>query len=164
MKRNREWLIAAGVAAVCAGCIHTKSEVEIKPVEIKPIQISMDVKVKVDDALHDADRNADPAMTELFDRLHGRRETLELFAAEGAVGESNQGRAVNRLPEDDRSYRVVQQLVDAENKDRDEIVARIAAKRRLSAEEVRVGWAERTAEKAAPGTWLEDAEGNWYQK
>lgn len=38
-----------GVLAACA----TRHEVEVKPVEIKPIHITIDVNVKVDQALDD---------------------------------------------------------------------------------------------------------------
>ncbi len=37
---------------VCFGC-QTSHEVEVKPVEIKPIHITIDVNVKVDRALDD---------------------------------------------------------------------------------------------------------------
>lgn len=41
-------LMAFGVSASC-----TRHEVEVKPVEIKPIHITIDVNVKVDRALDD---------------------------------------------------------------------------------------------------------------
>ena len=57
MKRNlrKHWLAAAAVLLslgslfACA----TRHEVEVKPVEIKPIHITIDVNVKVDRALDD---------------------------------------------------------------------------------------------------------------
>jgi hypothetical protein len=53
--RNTLWLAAAVVLWVLWGftsCI-THHEVEVKPVEIKPIHITIDVNVKVDRALDD---------------------------------------------------------------------------------------------------------------
>ncbi|TLD42703.1 MAG: hypothetical protein JETT_0938 [Candidatus Jettenia ecosi] len=35
------------------GCIQTKHEIDVAPVEIKPIHITIDVNVKVDKALDD---------------------------------------------------------------------------------------------------------------
>ncbi|HBM16589.1 MAG TPA: hypothetical protein DD381_09655 [Lentisphaeria bacterium] len=45
------------------GCIYTKSEVDVKPVEIKPMHITIDVNVKVekqlDDFFGDLDKKAE---------------------------------------------------------------------------------------------------------
>ncbi len=53
----KPWILMAVLAAVAlapAGCrLETKSEVDVKPIEIKPIQITIDVNVKVDKALDD---------------------------------------------------------------------------------------------------------------
>lgn len=54
MKELRTTLLGICVAAglmLAASC--TRHEVEIKPVEIKPIHITIDVNVKVDRALDD---------------------------------------------------------------------------------------------------------------
>lgn len=47
------WALLPGVVAllIFSGC--TTHEVEIKPVEIKPIHITIDINVKVDRALDD---------------------------------------------------------------------------------------------------------------
>ena len=44
-------LLAASTLLVFFGC--TRHEVDIKPVEIKPIHITIDINVKVDKALDD---------------------------------------------------------------------------------------------------------------
>jgi hypothetical protein len=44
-------LLAAATLLVFFGC--TRHEVDIKPVEIKPIHITIDINVKVDKALDD---------------------------------------------------------------------------------------------------------------
>lgn len=58
--------IAAGVflTACLAGC-STSHEVEVKPVEIKPIHITLDVNVKVDRALDDFFGDIDAAADQL---------------------------------------------------------------------------------------------------
>jgi len=47
------WLLLLGTVTllIFSGC--TRHEVEIKPVEIKPIHITIDINVKVDRALDD---------------------------------------------------------------------------------------------------------------
>ena len=56
-------LIVCGLF-VAAGC-STSHEVEVKPVEIKPIHITIDVNVKVDKALDDFFGDIDAAAEEL---------------------------------------------------------------------------------------------------
>ncbi|WP_319521605.1 hypothetical protein [uncultured Desulfosarcina sp.] len=57
MMRNlkKRWLPAVAVlwAVVSLSSCATRHEVEVKPVEIKPIHITIDVNVKVDRALDD---------------------------------------------------------------------------------------------------------------
>ena len=43
------------------GCIQTQSKVEVAPVEVKPIHITIDVNVKVDKALDDFFSDVDDA-------------------------------------------------------------------------------------------------------
>ena len=53
---RKRWLPAAAVLWVLSGGLTscaTRHEVEVKPVEIKPIHITIDVNVKVDRALDD---------------------------------------------------------------------------------------------------------------
>ncbi len=46
------WTMALMTGCLCLGC-QTSHQVEVKPVEIKPIHITIDVNVKVDRALDD---------------------------------------------------------------------------------------------------------------
>ena len=51
---RKHWLPAAAVLLILMGSLNscaTRHEVEVKPVEIKPIHITIDVNVKVDRAL-----------------------------------------------------------------------------------------------------------------
>ena len=43
-------LVLAGMCASCAR-LDTKSEVDVKPIEVKPIHITVDVNVRIDRAL-----------------------------------------------------------------------------------------------------------------
>jgi len=49
-------VLLCGVPALlmlCAGCIKLTTENEIKPIEVKPIHITVDINVKIDRALDD---------------------------------------------------------------------------------------------------------------
>ena len=65
MTRKHKWLAAlfcSGIMLAATGC--TRHEVELKPVEIKPIHITIDINVKVDRALDDFFGDLDAAQTE----------------------------------------------------------------------------------------------------
>ena len=54
----------AGIAALSiAGCFQIKTENEIKPIEVKPIHITVDINVKIDRALDDFFGDLDKAET-----------------------------------------------------------------------------------------------------
>lgn len=58
MKKHRiYWLAATMAVLLLSGCtkhvVETKSQVEVAPVEIKPIHITIDINIKVDRALDD---------------------------------------------------------------------------------------------------------------
>lgn len=57
-------VIITGFFLALAGC-NTSHEVEVKPVEIKPIHITIDVNVKVDRALDDFFGDIDAAQEKL---------------------------------------------------------------------------------------------------
>ncbi len=42
-----------GVLLLCSACFNIKTENEIKPIEVKPIHITIDINVKIDKALDD---------------------------------------------------------------------------------------------------------------
>ncbi len=46
-------LLAAIIILSVHGCVQTRHEVEVKPVEVKPIHITIDVNIKIDRALDD---------------------------------------------------------------------------------------------------------------
>ena len=63
LRASLSFLFAAGTAAMSAGCFQVKTESEIKPIEVKPIHITVDINVKVDRALEDFFGDLDEAET-----------------------------------------------------------------------------------------------------
>jgi hypothetical protein len=69
MKKPLFFLLAAVLAIAAAGCtkhkIETRSEVQLAPVEVKPIHITIDINIKVDRALDDFFGDLDQRAEEL---------------------------------------------------------------------------------------------------
>ena len=57
-----------------------------------------------------------------------------------------------------------QDVVRAENKDREAVYKAIAGKQKTTVEKVGKRRAEQIAQKADPGDWLKNEKGEWYQK
>ncbi|MCK9174834.1 MAG: hypothetical protein M0O96_06110 [Desulforhopalus sp.] len=57
MKRHAGFLLTVSIVFLAAGCM--KHEIDVKPVEIKPIYITIDINVKVDRALDNFFGNLD---------------------------------------------------------------------------------------------------------
>ena len=53
MGKNRKFLYGIALYLFVQGCVHTRHEIDVAPVEIKPIHITIDVNVKVDKSLND---------------------------------------------------------------------------------------------------------------
>lgn len=51
MKKKRRLVLLVALALLLPGC--TRHEIQVAPVEIKPIHITIDVNIKVDRALDD---------------------------------------------------------------------------------------------------------------
>ena len=77
----------------------------------------------------------------------------------GLVGENNRGylQFVGKKKEKE-------EIVKAENKDRQTLYSAIAKKRGVSVEVVEGNGAIQNANKAKPGYWLQDANGKWHKK
>ena len=71
MIRKRFWLLAAIFFLAAHGC--TQHKVEVAPVEIKPIHITIDVNVKVDKALDNFFSDIDKAQ----DKVEPKPSTTE---------------------------------------------------------------------------------------
>jgi uncharacterized protein YdbL (DUF1318 family) len=99
---------------------------------------------------------------ELKERFLQRKPLLEKLKNLEWIGENNLGflafrSSTGQSEEND-------QAVQAENEDRKTVYMEIAVKLNTSAEEVGRRRAVQIAALAAVGHWLQDADGNWYQK
>ncbi len=167
--RQASTLLVFGAALAAAGCIKTQSEVEVKPIEIKPVQITIDLNVKIDREL-DAALAAKPATTgaktekeRLFNSIRERREALTEYRAKGVFGENNLGLLELRVPPAETTAEAVL-LMAAENSDRTRLYAVIAEEQKTTPDFVAARRAARSVEKAAPGTWVQSREGVWSKK
>ncbi|MCJ8502287.1 YdbL family protein [Desulfatitalea alkaliphila] len=97
---------------------------------------------------------ADDLKTRMLERL----PAITDLKARNIVGENNQG-YLEILPGQSEG----RDLVAAENKDRQRVYEQIAARTGTTVEVVGQRRALQIAEKAAPGEWLQDRSGRWYQ-
>lgn len=96
---------------------------------------------------------------DIKDRMLERLPEIQALKTDGVIGEDKDGFLKFRKDAGDK-----QALVNAENADRGEIYKAIAAKQGVSAQVVGQRRALQIAERANPGEWLQNADGNWYQK
>lgn len=155
----------AGIAFVssCTPTIKTENEVTIKP-----IQITLDVKLKVDrelDRTLNSDRNvkADSDSDDVRSRRRARRESIQAWKQAKLIGENNSGLLQIRTA-DGKIDDAVREAIEAENTDRKLIFETIAKRENIPAEAVARRMAGRMNERAASGTWIQDASGNWTVK
>jgi uncharacterized protein YdbL (DUF1318 family) len=99
---------------------------------------------------------------ELKGRFLQRKPLLENMKAQGWIGENNLGFLSFRGAAGQSKENI--QVVQAENEDRKTVYAEISAKVNTGVEEVGKRRAAQIAALAAVGQWLQDADGNWYQK
>lgn len=99
---------------------------------------------------------------ELKQRFLQRKPLLEDMKNQGWVGENNLGFLSFRGAAGQSKENT--QVVQAENEDRKTVYAEIAAKVNTSVADVGKRRAAQIATLAAAGQWLQDADGNWYQK
>lgn len=92
-------------------------------------------------------------------RIKARRPVIQALKAEGIVGENFAGylefRGSNKKNED---------VVKAENVDRRKVYTNIAKKTGATAAVVGQRRAQKIAELAKPGDWLQNDKGTWYRK
>jgi len=65
MMKKLSFLLAGIIFLAAPGCTQHKVAVEVAPVEIKPIHITIDVNVKVDKALDDFFKDVDTAADDI---------------------------------------------------------------------------------------------------
>ena len=96
---------------------------------------------------------------EIRDRMISRLPEIKALKAKGFVGENNKG-----YLEFVGQQKEKQEVVTAENQDRQKVYQAIAKQQGTTAELVGKHRAIQIAAKAQPGTWLQDANGKWYKK
>jgi uncharacterized protein YdbL (DUF1318 family) len=119
-----------------------------------------------------ADVNVDvstAAIRALKDGMKQRAAELKPQLASGSVGIGKDGLLVVRdaAALDLASKARVKRLVDAENKDREELYKEIASANNFGAErvaDIRTIFAQTWKDKAEPGWWIQSAAGAWSQK
>ena len=97
----------------------------------------------------------------LKERFIQRKPKINAMKNQGKVGENNRGLLEIRSPNVNDKERAI---VQAENADRRKVYQRIAANVGSNPNVVGKRRAAQIAQNAAPGHWLQDAEGNWYRK
>ena len=156
MKYAKTILPAAAVtAAILAGCTPTiKTENEVT---IKPIQITLDVNLKVDQELNQAlstdkpNVKADPNSSDVRERRRSRRDQIKAWKSAQLIGENNKGLLEARTADGSLSDSV-KKVVDAENADRRLVFQAIAGKQNIPVESVAQRMGARMAERSAEGT------------
>ncbi len=157
--------LCLAVALAAAGCTPTiKTQNEIT---IKPMQLTVDINLKVDQAITNAlssDAPAPaPATDDLRARRRARRDSVKTWKAREWVGENNQGLLELRV-EPAQVTGDVTMTVAAENEDRRTAFARVAREQNSTPDFVARHWAARMADRAEAGTWLQDPKGEWSRK
>lgn len=118
----------------------------------------------------EADINvSNPAIRALKDSIKNRSGSIKPFMDRGNVGITKDGlltvRTTDGLTLKERAE--VQQLVDAENRDRESLYVEIAKANNFpqsSVAKIKSIFARSWVEQAQPGWWIQDEQGNWKKK
>jgi uncharacterized protein YdbL (DUF1318 family) len=118
----------------------------------------------------EADINvSNPAIRALRESIKRRSESLKPYMDRGNVGITRDGllaaRSTEGLSLKERAE--VQQLVDAENRDRETLYSEIAKANGMAREtvpKIKAIFAKSWTEQARPGWHIQDAQGNWTKK
>ncbi len=118
----------------------------------------------------EADINvSNPAIRALKDSIRNRSNSIKPFMDRGNVGITRDGLLTVRTTEglSLKERADVQQLVDAENRDREALYAEIAKANNIARESVpriKTIFAKSWRDQAQPGWWIQDEQGNWKKK
>ena len=118
----------------------------------------------------EADINVtNPAIRALKDSIRDRSNAIKPYMDRGNVGIAQDGllavRSSDGLNLKERAE--INQLVDAENRDRENLYAEIAKANNISREsipKIKTIFARSWVDQARPGWWIQDAQGNWKKK
>lgn len=118
----------------------------------------------------EADINvSNPAIRALKDSIRGRSDSIKPFMDKGNVGINKDGLLVVRATEGLglKERAEVNQLVEAENRDREALYVEIARANNFPKEKVadiRRIFAKSWIDQAKTGWWMQDSQGNWKKK
>lgn len=118
----------------------------------------------------EADINiSNPAIRALKDAIKQRSDAIKPYMDRGNVGVGRDGllalRNTDGLSLKERAE--VQQLIDAENRDRESLYAEIAKANNIdrdSIPKIKTIFARSWIDQARPGWWIQDAQGSWRKK
>lgn len=99
------------------------------------------------------------AADDIKSRMKKRLPTINKLKAQGLVGENKSGILQYRTDKQPNKN-----VVDAENADRLKIYGKIAKQQNVTPARVGARRAIQIGKRAKPGTWLQKADGTWYQK
>jgi uncharacterized protein YdbL (DUF1318 family) len=143
-----------------------------KPQSTNPFSPMRTVSLNVIGEAHaqEADINvSNPAIRALKDSIKQRSNAIKPYMDRGNVGIGQDGllaiRSTDGLNLKERAE--AQQLVEAENRDRESLYAEIAKANGIPKENVpRIKniFAKSWIEQAQPGWWIQDSQGNWKKK
>jgi len=111
-----------------------------------------------------------PAIRKIIESRAARVAQLDAFKTQGVIGESNRAllepRSLDKLA-DLKARAQVQQLVKAENADRDALFKEIAAAKNVDLAQlpkIQETYAATLRDNARPGDWIQTPDGAWKQK
>ena len=118
----------------------------------------------------EADINvSNPAIRAIKDSIKARSEAIKPFMDRGSIGIAADGllaiRNTDGLNLKERAE--TKQLVDAENRDRENLYAEIAKANNISnasIPKIKAIFARSWLEQTRPGWWIQDSQGNWKKK
>lgn len=93
------------------------------------------------------------------ERMLSRLPVINELKSQGLVGENNQGFLEFRTGQKPNA-----DVIDAENRDRQEVYKAIAARQNTTPAFVGQTRAAQIAERESPGTWIQGADGAWKKK
>jgi len=99
-------------------------------------------------------------LNEIKAQMKERQPKIEALWASGKIGENNRGFVEARADLSEAE----QQLIAAENADREQVYDAIARSTQTTPKQVGLQRALQISKRAAKGLWLQDADGDWYKK
>ncbi|HWH77414.1 MAG TPA: YdbL family protein [Candidatus Binatus sp.] len=134
-----------------------------------PLRMASFGLVKAADAQETDINVSNPAIRALKDSIRERSNAIKPFMDRGNIGIGQDGllvvRGTDGLNLKERADS--KQLVDAENRDRENLYAEIAKANGIqkdSIPRIKVIFAKSWLDQARPGWWLQDTQGNWKKK